>query len=114
VFLLYLVVPVLLYLVCAAALPEVREVGAFDLRASYYASSRYFSSLLFAYVAAAMLQAYLAVGHLQWDLVSVVLRVGMLAILLPLAWVTRPWYHWFTATFMLVVLSLRMMSQTLQ
>lgn len=113
-FLLYLVVPVLLYLVCAAALPEVRNGGAFDLRASYYASSRYFSALLCAYVAATMLQAYLAVRHLQWDLVTAVLRVGILAVLLPLVWVRRPWYHWFAALFMLVVLSMRMMTQTLQ
>ena len=85
-----------------------------DLRASYYASSRYFSGLLFAYVAAAMLQAYLARGSVEWTTLNTVLRVGILVVLLPLVWVRQPWYHWIAAVFMLVVLSLRMMTQTLQ
>jgi hypothetical protein len=112
-FLLYLIVPVLLYLVCAAALPEVRDAATVDLRASYFASSRYFSALLFAYVAAALLQAYLARGGAEWTPLTTFLRVGILAVLLPLVWVRRPAYHWFAAAFMLVVLSLRMMTQTL-
>jgi hypothetical protein len=33
---------------------------------------------------------------------------------LPLVWVRRPAYHWLAAVFMLVVLSLRMMTQTLE
>jgi hypothetical protein len=113
-FLLYLVVPVLLYLVCAAALPEVRDAGPFDLRASYYASARYFSALLFAYVASTMLQGYLARGSVEWTPLTLALRLGMLAVLLPLTWVRRPGYHWFAALLMLVVLSMRMMTQTLQ
>ena len=113
-FLLYLIVPVLLYLVCSAALPDVRGPAAVDLRASYYASSRYFSGLLLAYVAAAMLQAYLARGSVEWTTMTIVLRVGILVVLLPLVWVRQPWYHWIAAGFMLVVLSLRMMTQTLQ
>lgn len=112
-FLLYLVVPVLLYLMCSAALPTVDKSLAVDLRASYYASSRYFSALLFAYVAATMLQAYLA-GSGQWTTLATVMRAGILLVLLPLVWVRRPWYHWLAAVFMLVVLSLRMMTQTLQ
>ena len=113
-FLLYLVVPVLLYLVCSAALPAVGECPTLDLRASYYGSSRYFSGLLCAYVAATMLQAYLARSSVEWTVLSTVMRVGILVVLLPLVWVRRPWYHWFAALFMLVVLSLRMMTQTLQ
>ena len=113
-FLLYLVVPVLLYLVCSAALPGVRGSGAVDLRASYYASSRYFSSLLVAYVATTMLQAYLARGVVEWTPLATVLRAGILVVLLPLIWVRRPWYHWFAAVFLLIGLALRMMTQTLQ
>ena len=112
-FLLYLVVPVLLYLMCSAALPAVDKSLAVDLRASYYASSRYFSALLVAYVAATMLQAYLA-GNAQWTTLATVMRAGILLVLLPLVWVRRPWYHWLAAVFMLLVLSLRMMTQTLQ
>jgi hypothetical protein len=114
VFLLYLIVPVLLYLVCAAALPEVREPAGVDLRASYFASSRYFSALLCAYVAATLLQAYIARFTVDWTPLTTVMRLGILGVLLPLVWVRRPWYHWFAAIFMLVVLTLRMMTQTLQ
>jgi hypothetical protein len=113
-FLLYLIVPVLLYLVCAAALPAVQGSVAVDLRASYYASSRYFSALLVAYVAAAMLQAWLARGSVEWTLLTTGMRVGIVVVLLPLIWVRSAWYHWFAATFMLVVLSLRMTTQALQ
>ena len=113
VFLLYLGVPVLLYLVCAAALPELPRGGTVDLRAAYFAGSRYFSALLLAYVTATMLQAYLA-GHLQWTAATGWLRIGILVVLAPLVWVRRPWYHAFAAVFMLVVLGLRMTTQTLQ
>lgn len=113
-FLLYLIVPVLLYLVCAAALPDVRAATAVDLHTSYYASSRYFSALLSAYVAATMLQAYLARNTVEWTVLTTVMRVGILVVLLPLIWVRRPWYHWFAAIFMLVVLSMRMVTQTLE
>ena len=113
-FLLYLVVPVLLYLVCSAALPEARGTAAVDLRASYYESSGYFSTLLCAYVAATLLQAYLARGSVGWTPLATVMRFGILGVLLPLVWVRRPWYHWFAATFMLIVLSLRMATQTLE
>ena len=113
-FLLYLVVPVLLYLVCSAVLPQMRDAATVDLRSSYYGSSRYFSALLFAYVAATMLQAYAARGTVEWTPLATVLRFGILVVLLPLAWVRRPGYHWFAAIFMLVVLSLRMMTQTLR
>ena len=113
-FLLYLIVPVLLYLVCSAALPAVRAAGVVDLRESYFASSRYFSGLLFAYVTATMLQAYLARGSVEWTLVATVMRLGILVVLAPLIWVRSAWYHWFAAIFMLVVLAMRMMTQTLQ
>ena len=112
--LLYLIVPVLLYLVCSAALPSMREPANLDLRESYFASSRYFSGLLFAYVAATILQAYLARGSVEWTPLTTVLRVGILVVLAPLVWIRSAGYHWFAAIFMLVVLALRMMTQTLQ
>ena len=46
-----------------------------DLRESYFAPSRYFSGLLFAYVTATMLQAYLARGSVEWTLVATVMRL---------------------------------------
>jgi hypothetical protein len=114
VFLLYLGVPVLLYLVCSAALPEKSPGGPLDLRQAYFEGSRYFSVLLLAYVGATLLQAYLARGHLEWSVTTTVLRVGIIVVLLPLVWTRRPAYHWFAATFMLVILALRMVTQTLQ
>ena len=114
VFLLYLIVPVLLYLVCSAALPEPGPDGAVDLRAAYYSGARYFAALLLAYIAATMLQAYLASGFPSWSDAAVWLRVGILAVLAPLLWVRRSWYHGFAAVFMLVILGLRMTTQTLQ
>ena len=111
-FLLYLFVPVLLYLVCAAALPEPGPHGPTDLRARYYEGSRYFSVLLFAYVAATMGQAYLAQGGVDLS-VTTLLRLGILVVLLPLVWVRHPGYHWFAAVFMLGILALRMTTQVL-
>lgn len=112
-FLLYLAVPVLLYLVCAAVLPDRDATVAPDLRGDYFEGSRYFSTLLCAYVAATLLQAWFGVGHLEWTSVTTTLRVGILVVLLPLAWVRAPWYHWSAATFMLGILALRMATQTL-
>jgi hypothetical protein len=113
-FLLYLGVPVLLYMVCSSVLPEPGPTSGLDLRSAYFDGSRYFSGLLLAYVTAAMLQGYLAVGHVEWSAFSSALRIGILVLLLPLLWVRRPWYHWFAATFMLAILALRMVTQTLR
>jgi hypothetical protein len=112
-FLLYLAVPVLLYLVCAAALPDMRA-GPVDLRSEYFEGSGYFSLLLVAYIATTLLQAWLAVGRLEWSPVSTSMRLGVIAVLLPLVWVRWPWYHWFAVAFMLGILGLRMTTQTLQ
>jgi hypothetical protein len=112
-FLLYLAVPVLLYLVCAAALPDRDDPAARDLRTAYFAGSRYFSTLLLAYVVATMLQAWFAVGHVEWTSLTTALRVGIVLVLLPLVWVRSAWYHWTAATFMLGILALRMGTQTL-
>jgi hypothetical protein len=114
VFLLYLVVPVLLYLVCSAALPEFRTPGPLDLRTAYFADSRYFAVLLLAYIVATLVQGYLGAGHSQWTLTVLLLRVGIVVVLLPLVWVRQPWYHWFAATFMLGILALRMLTQALR
>ncbi|HET7204167.1 MAG TPA: hypothetical protein VFI92_12450 [Steroidobacteraceae bacterium] len=114
VFLLYLGVPVLLYLVCSAALPEFRPPGTLDLRAAYFEGSRYFAVLLLAYVVATLLQGYMGAGHAEWTPTVTLLRLGIVVVLLPLAWVRRPWYHWFAATFMLGILALRMLGQTLR
>jgi hypothetical protein len=113
-FLLYLSVPVLLYLVCAAALPELKPGHDLEMRAAYYDGSAYFSALLIAYVATTQLQAWLAVGRDEWTPVTMVMRAGILVVLLPLVWVRWPWYHWAAAVFMIVILGLRMVTQTLQ
>ena len=114
VFLLYLGVPVLLYLVCSAALPEFRAPGTLDLRAAYFEGSRYFAVVLLAYIVATLVQGYLGAGRAEWTPTVKVLRLGIVVVLLPLAWVRRPWYHWFAAIFMLGILGLRMLSQTLR
>ena len=113
-FLWYLCVPVLLYLVCAAALPDRTSGGITDLRSTYFATSRYFSALLVAYIASTLLQAYLGAGAAGWSATTVLLRFGILAVLLPLVWVRTAWYHWFAVIFMLVILAYRMMTQTLR
>jgi hypothetical protein len=113
-FLWYLCVPVLLYLVCAAALPERTPGIVTDLRSSYFATSRYFSVLLVAYVAATLVQAYLGTGSADWSVTTMLLRFGILAVLLPLVWVRTAWYHWFAVVFMLVILALRTTTQTLR
>jgi hypothetical protein len=73
----------LLYLLCAAALPEVEAGGEIDLEAFYFQQRGYFFGLLSAYVLSAFV-IDLALGRVRWNVVQVA-RGGVLVLLVSLA-----------------------------
>jgi len=111
-FLVGLSMPIMLYLICAAALPNVRSAGSCDMRAAYLAESRYFFALNLLYILATLAQTYVAVGAFRWS-ESMVLRCVIMAVIAPLIWRRSIAYHWFATGAILLILVYRLMQQEL-
>jgi hypothetical protein len=112
-FLVGLALPVLLYLVCAAALPNARTAAGREMRTSYLAESRYFFALVLLYVVATLVQS-LVVNRAFRLSVAMMERLAIIAVLAPLLWRRRAGYHWFAAFAILAVLILRLFEQVLR
>jgi hypothetical protein len=112
-FLLNLATPLLLYLVCAAALPdEPAAEGRLNMREAHYGSCRYLYGLVLAYLLVTLLQVSLS-GNLEWSTLAA-MRLAVITVLVPLLWVRRPSYHAFAALAVGAALTLRMLTQTLR
>jgi hypothetical protein len=111
-FLVGLSMPVLLYLICAAALPNARTLAGREMRASYLAESGYFFALVLLYIVATLVQS-VVINRAFSVSVAMMERLAIIAVLAPLLWRRRIGYHWFAALVILAVLMLRLFEQAL-
>ena len=95
-FALSLLYPILLYLICAAALPDARLLRGGDLRAAYFAESRYFFILIVLYVFATGVGTAAHAGAFQMN-EHMWLRLIFIGACTPLIWTRKPWLHWLAA-----------------
>jgi hypothetical protein len=112
-FLVGLSLPVMLYLICAAALPNARTASGRDMRQCYLAESRYFFALVLLYILATLVQTVVVSGAFRLT-VPMSERLAIIAALLPLLWVRRAGYHWFAALVVLGVIADRLFEQALR
>ena len=111
-FLLGLGMPIMLYLICAAALPNGRSEAARDLRAAYFLESRYFFALIVLYVLATLVQTVILKGAFQWT-IPMLERCLIMGTCLPLLWMRDVRYHWFAAGVNVLILLDRLFEQVL-
>jgi len=111
-FLIGLSMPVLLYLICAAALPRARTPAGREMRESYFDESSYFFALVLLYVVATLVQTVVMTHAFRFT-TGMIERLTIIAALAPLLGRRRIGYHWFAALVVLAVLILRMFEQVL-
>lgn len=96
-FALSLLYPILLYLICAAALPDARLLrDGRDLLKAYFAESRYFFILIVLYVFATGAGTAMHAGEFQMN-EHMWLRLIFISVCAPLIWTRKPWLHWLAA-----------------
>ena len=89
----------LLYLTCAAVLPDEVPTEGLDLRASYFANARYFWTLFAILVAGfVIIRMGRSIAFVGWArtvpaLPSVVPNAVLVLLFLSLGWVRRSWWH---------------------
>jgi hypothetical protein len=113
-FLAGLLLPILLYLICAAALPTGRDDSQrLDMRAAYLAESRYFFTVVAIYAFASLAQA-LIVTRFQ-IIAPILLQRGLLLVaVLPLLWRRSIGYHYLATAVCLLALVYRLLDQVLR
>ncbi|GAB3783526.1 hypothetical protein [Dyella agri] len=104
-FMLALAFPILLYLICAAALPDVHALRVHhgDLLAVYFAESRYFFTLIVLYVIATGWATAVHAGSFHWN-EHMWMRLAIVCFCLPLPWTRRLLLHWSAAAVMLAIM----------
>jgi hypothetical protein len=112
-FLLNLCSPLIVYLICSAALPDIDVERGVDLKAAYFSGARYFFGLTIAYILVTMVQVAVQSGGLEWSQLMAI-RVGLVAAVLPLVWVRSERYHWCAAILVLALTAYRMTLQVLR
>jgi hypothetical protein len=112
-FLLGLSMPIMLYLLCAAALPNGRTPQGRDMAAAYMGERRYFFALVGIYIATTLLQTIIVNGSFRWT-TPMVERCGLIACCVPLAWTNKLRYHWAGAGVSLAILAERLFEQVLR
>jgi hypothetical protein len=114
VFLLHLVLPILLFLVCSATLPKVATVESQrDLRLYYYSEARYTFGLWLAVGAVTTVWIAVVMGEWSWNQ-PMIARTAMVLLVLPLLFTRAPWYHWFAAVAALAVVCWRLFGQMIR
>lgn len=103
VFLLGLILPILLYLICATALPDASALRRGDLLAAYFAERRYFFALIVLYIFATALGTT-HIGTFHWD-GYMWLRLIIISLCLPLMWTRRLVFHWLAASVTLAIMA---------
>jgi hypothetical protein len=113
-FLLRMLLPVCLFLLCGATLPKVATVESQrDLRLYYYAERRYYFGLWLFFAALSTLEIHSAAGTWTWSQPDVA-RLAVSLLMLPLLFTRAAWYHWIAAIGTLSVICWRMVGQLLQ
>lgn len=112
-FLLGLVLPILLYLICAAVLPDVHALRSRDLLSAYFAESRYFFILIVLYIFATGLDTAVHVGAFHMNK-NMWLRLVIIGTCVPLIWIRKPTFHWFTAVVVLATIAYALFEMTLR
>ena len=102
-FLLGLVFPILLYLICAAALPDARALRGGDLLASYFAESRYFFALIILYVFGTGWGTAAHAGAFHWN-EHMWMRLVIIVLCVPLIWTRKRLFHWLAAIAVLAIM----------
>ena len=113
-FLLRMLLPVSVFLICGATLPKVASMESTrDLRLYYYAERRYYFGLWLAFLTLATIEIHVAMGNWDWGQPDVA-RFAISVLVLPLLFTRVAWYHWFAAIGSLAVIVWRMVGQLLQ
>lgn len=112
-FLVYLVVPMVLYLVCAAALPAAVPDTGLDLRVAHERERHYFFTLLIVYLVATFFATYQTTATAEWRLITAY-RVLLIAAIVSLFRVRARWYHWTVVATVSGALLLRLFSQAVR
>jgi hypothetical protein len=102
-FLLGLIFPVLLYLICAAAMPDARALRGGGLLAAYFDESRYFFALIILYVFLTGIGTAAHSGAFHWN-EHMWLRLAIISFCLPLMWTRKLWFHWLAAAVMFAIM----------
>lgn len=103
-FLLSLSAPILLYLICAAALPDPRVLRTDDLLAAYFAESRYFFALVLLYIVLTGVGTALHDGAFKLN-PHMWMRFAIIGVCIPLLWTRRVWLHWLAAGVVLTIIT---------
>ena len=103
----------MLYLICAAALPNARTPAGRDMRQCYLSESRYFFALVLLYILATLAQTVVVSGAFRLT-VPMSERLAIIAVLVPLLWLRRVGYHWFATLLVLAVIAERLFEQALR
>lgn len=112
-FLLGLVLPILLYLICAAALPDVHALRGRNLLAAYFVESRYFFILIVLYILATALDTVVHAGAFHWNK-NMWLRLVIIGTCTPLIWIRRPWLHWCATNVVMAIIAYALFQMTLR
>lgn len=102
-FLVSLSVPILLYLICAAALPDARALRQGDMLAAYFDESRYFFALIELYIVATGIGTALHDGAFTLN-PHMWMRLAIIGVCVPLFWTRRRWLHWLAAGVVLAII----------
>lgn len=103
IFLLGLVFPILLYLICAAALPDARALRGGDLLATYFAERRYFFALFVLYIVATGAGTAAHAGTFHWN-EHMWFRLVIIGLCTPLIWTRKGLFHWLAAIVVLAIM----------
>ncbi len=104
VFLFVLLLPVLLYLMAALALPDAGGTEPIDMRASYHAHAGWFFGLAMLVIATSMVRPIVLGGRFRLD-PDHAFQTLFFAASLGGALTHREWYHrWMTAVFFVLIL----------
>ena len=88
-----MVLPVVLYLVCSSALPEMVPAEGVDLGETYFRQRRFFFGLLLAYYVVVSIHTHIATDSWAWTPLDS-MRAVFIAMLASLLVVRSRWYHW--------------------
>ncbi len=103
VFLFVLLLPILLYLMAALALPDAGGEAPIDMRANYYAHAGWFFGLCLLVIAASMVRPIVLAGNFRLD-ADHAFQDLFFAGSAGGALTRREWYHrWMTAAFSLLI-----------
>ncbi len=109
-----LLMPILLYLLCAAALPRPADADQppTDLREAYFGQRIYFFGLLLAYALAVLANTY-AGAAFTLDIAGMQ-RLALVVLTVSLLLVRSPWYHGLATVLVIALLVTRMTMQVLR